>query len=874
MVNRPIEVFISYCHKDDKLRSELQVHLGGLERDKLIKCWCDERIIAGDPLDDHIDEHLNSAQLILLLISPDYNDSHYCYEIEMPRAMERYKNGEAHVIPVILRHTEGWTYKPYGKLKALPKDGKPITDTKEWTTHDTGLHDLAFNNVVEGIRKTVLEKFGSAAGTPTAGSVAAMEQDRRPVVWNVPFGRNPNFTGRKEYLEKLRTALVSGKHAALTQTIHGLGGIGKTQLALEYAHAHELEYFAVWWIRSETPESLSFDFASLANELDLPDKNHPQLDAVIAAVRRWLERSADWLLIFDNAPDPGSIRPYLPTRGKGHIIITSRHPEWGGVAEDVSLRVMEEGEAAEFILKRTGAADRKAAADLATSLGCFPLALEQAASYIHETGMPLKKYMEICCEKNVAVLPGGCPTDYEKTVETTWEINFREVEKRSPAAAELLKLCSFFAPDNIPLQVIRDGADFLSEPLAGAVKDTLLLEEAAAALRRFSLIDRSDDTISIHRIVQAVTRQKMAEDEKKKWASAAICILNEVFPFESDEVQTWPVCNSLLPHTLAVIGYSETLDVLNDKVARLLNQMGLYLYGRADYSYAKNLFERAKQTAESLYGLDHEKVAIYVNNLGSVFHDFGEYERAKECYERALKIDEEAFGSDHPNVAVRVNNLGGVLKTLGEYERAKECYERALKIDEEAFSPDHPKVAIRVNNLGGVLHALGDYDGAKECFERALEIYEKTFGPDHPSVARDANNLGGVLHALGDYDGAKECFERALEIYEKTFGPDHPSVAGNVNNLGGVLHAFGEHERAKECYERALEIDKKTFGPDHPNVARDVNNLGGVLHALGERERAKECYERALEIFTKYLGADHPNTVAVRNNLKILASSQ
>jgi tetratricopeptide (TPR) repeat protein len=847
MPDKPVELFYSYSHKDEELRNELENHLSILKRQGVIAGWHDRRIGAGKEWEGQIDAHLNSAAVILLLISSDFLASDYCYDVEMRRALERHDAGEARVIPVMLRAVD-WKGAPFGKLQCLPTDAEPVTS---WPNLDE-----AFRDVAQGIRKAVEELLAAEATKPA------------PARWNVPQARNPNFTGREEMLAELRAALTSGRAAALTQAIHGLGGVGKTQLAIEYAYRYRAEYPLVWWVRAEEPAALAGDYAAMAAALDLPQKEAREQAVVIEAVRRWLEANTGWLLVFDNAGEPPDIRDYLPRSAGGHVIITSRNPAWGAVARPLGVQVFERPTSVEFLLKRTGQADREAAGKLAEALGDLPLALEQAAAYIDETGESVSGYLRMFRERRAELLKRPSPSS-DATVAATWELSFQQVERCSPPAAALLNLCAFLAPDDIPLDVLQQAPE-LPEALAKAAADAVQFDDAIAALRRFSLVSRSGDVLSVHRLVQAVTRERLAEEARKLWAAAAARSVNRAFPLESDDVRTWPVCSRLLPHALAAADHCEPLAVATAATARLLNQAGGYLHGRAEFARARACFERALKIAEAVYGPEHPNVGAYVNNLGMVLRAQGDLAGARACYERLLKIDEAAYGRDHPTVAIRVNNLGGVLHDQGELAAARACFERALKAGEAAYGPDHPNVATYVNNLGNVLQAQGDLAGARACFERSLKIDEATFGPDHPDVAIRVNNLGLVLRAQGDLAGARNCYERALKIDEAAYGPDHPSVGRDVNNLGSVLQAQGDLAGARTCYERALKIDEAAYGRDHPTVANRVNNLGGVLQAQGDLAGARACAERALGICRKFLGEDHPNTVRARKNLESL----
>ena len=604
-----------------------------------------------------------------------------------------------------------------------------------------------------------------------------------PSVWNVPHRENPHFVGRDQLIEQVRETLISEQATALI-AIHGLGGIGKTQLAAHYSHRHKSDYQVVWWIRAEKPATLAGDYAALATALDLPEKNTREQPLIVAAVRQWLEQHPDWLLIFDDARDAEAVLGYLPQGRAGHVLITSRDPNWRGIASPLEVRTLLREDAARFLLERTGQSDENAAHALATELGDLPLALEQAVAYMEAVGETLAGYLKLFrMHRQDLWAEDRPPTGYPNTLANTLLISFAEVKQHSADAADLLRLCAFLAPDDIPLHTLRDGAKHLPGTLAATITDILTLNKAIAALRSYSLIEKNGDSLSVHRLVQVISRDQMAEGELKMWVEAAVKIMNDAFPAESYDVRTWPVCARLLPHALIVEEQSEALNVAPTATGRLANQTGLYFLGRAQYVEAKRSFEQAMRIDEAAFGPDHPNVARDVNNLGTVLQDIGDFAAARQCYERALRIDETAFGPDHPNVAIGVNNLGDVMQALGNLSEARQCYERALRIDEAAFGPDHPNVARGINNLGRVLQLLGNLSEARQCYERALRIDEAAFGPDHPQVAIFVQNLGNVLQALGELDKARQCYERALRIFATFLGDDHPNTVIARDNL-------------------------------------------------------------------------------------------
>ena len=679
-----------------------------------------------------------------------------------------------------------------------------------------------------------------------------------PEICNIPHQRNPNFTGRVELLRDLREALDGEKSAALTQAISGLGGVGKTQLAIEYAYRYANHYSLIWWVRSETPESLSADWEALARRMNLVSReDRLEQGQVIEIVRGALEQRTGWLLVFDNAPNPKAIESYIPHGSVGHVVVTSRYSAWGRLARPLPVRVWEPRESVEFLLKRTRQEDEAAAGQLAGELGYLPLALEQAAAYIEHAGRALAGYLGLFRERKLALFQNETSGSDEKaTVATTWDISFEQTRKDSSAAADLLRLCAFLGPDDIPMEAIVQGIEHIPQPLSAALQDPLELDKTIIALRNYSLVEvdepePDDRRLSIHRLVQAVTFDRLSGEEQKAWAEAAVRVMDEGFPADADDPRKWPLCARLGRHAVQAVKHAEKLEVGIESTARLLNQLGMYSHGRAELDQAKDYFERALAIDEKVYGPEHPDVARDANNIGQILKAQGDLEGALGWTKRALAISEKVYRPEHPTVAIHANNIGQILKAGGHLEGALKWTKRALAIDEKVYGPEHPHVARDANNVGLILQAQGDLEGALEWAKRALAIDEKVYGPEHPTVAIRANNIGQILLVQGDLEGALEWTKRALAIDEKVYGPEHPKVATYTNNVGQILQAQGDLEGALEWVKRALAISEKVYGAEHPTVAIYANNIGQILKDQGDLEGALEWSKRAMGVFVR-----------------------
>jgi tetratricopeptide (TPR) repeat protein len=684
------------------------------------------------------------------------------------------------------------------------------------------------------------------------GVVADMGRPRFPTalprVWNVPYRRNPAFTGREQALADLASQLERGAASAVTQALQGAGGVGKTALAVEYAYRHRSEFDTVWWVRAEEPATVVSDLADLAVALRLAEPGQADQQQAVLAVRRWLDSHDRWLLILDNAqaPDTGTgldsplayLVDLLPQILHGQVLVTSRDTSWEEHAALAELEVFTPEEAVAFLLARSGSSDQATAAEIAELLGLLPLALEQAGAYVRETRIRLATYLDRLQQYPSLTMTKGRPRDRNPTdtVTTTWQVSLERV-RPIPGAVELLEICAFLSPEEIPRELLGQQLDPPAAGINVLADDPFRLDEAIAALRRYALVKADEQTLTVHRLLQQVIRDHFDPGSAAARAGVAVGLLAEAFPREGYiDPKVWPKCAQLLPHAVAAAGHAEHHEVEAAVISRLLARAESYLHGRARYAEAKPLAERALALAEATFGPASDIVATRLSNLAALLTDQGDLDTARSLYERALTINEARLGTNHPLTAASLNNLAGVLRGQRDLSRARALHERALAIREARLGVDHPLTAASLNNLAGVLHAQGDLDGARGLHERALAVYETRLGPDHPTAATSLTNLATVLHSQGDLDGARALHERALTIRETHLGTDHPDTAVSLSNLASVMYTQGDLDGARALHERALAIREARLGTDHPNTARSRRSLSMVKEALVKRK--------------------------------------
>jgi tetratricopeptide (TPR) repeat protein len=713
----PFDVFISYAHKDRKLRDELAVHLGNLRHQQVISDWFDGDIIPGTAWEQEILEHLRTAKIILLLISAHFMASSFCWDIEMKEAIARHEAKQARVIPILLRPTD-WKDAPFAKLQALPSLGKPVS---RWPTHDD-----AFEDVIKGIRRAIEDLHASASPKPLASPSSAPGTNSisggQLSVWNVPFRRNPFFTGREAVFTQIHTLLHAGKSAALSQppAISGLGGIGKTQTAVEYAYRYRDAYQFVLWVQANTSETLLSNFVALAGLLKLPEQDAQEQQLVVQAVHHWFETHSGWLLIFDNADDLSTIHNYLPEGNMGHTLLTTRAQAMGGLARKIELDTMGPEEGAALLLRRAGViahdalldsastADRALAREIVHAMDGLPLALDQAGAYLEETQESLSNYLTIYQQQRAALLKrrGGLLPHHPDSVATTWSLAFEHVERENPAAIELMRLCAFLAPDAIPEELIQEGAPHLGPVLHPVAADRSRLNAALAALLNYSLLrrDATTHTLSLHRLVQAVILDEMDEETQQHWAERAVRAVEQVFPY--DEPPPWPRSQRYLPHALACEALIKQWDITFAEAAALLNNAGVYLRVRGQYQEAEPLLQEALAIGEKQYGINHPDTAYLLNNLANLYWNRGKYDEAEALYQRALAIREKALGPEHPKTAHTLHNLASLYSKQGKYDEAEALYQRALAIREKGLGPEHPDTVRVKENYSNLLQQI------------------------------------------------------------------------------------------------------------------------------------------------------------------------
>jgi tetratricopeptide (TPR) repeat protein len=683
------------------------------------------------------------------------------------------------------------------------------------------------------------------------------------------------FKGRAAVLSRIHDAVRRGGGfgATLTsQVIEGIGGIGKTRAAVEYAWAHLDDYTALLFVSAETSDTLNRDLAALTGLLGLDHlDNHPEA-LRRSAVLDWLNGNPGWLLILDNVDTDAAANAVGDLLGKlsgGHVLLTSRRRGFAPGVEAIGLDVLDRADAAALLQEQTEGdrlatpADPAHATALAEALGGLPLALELAAATIRQRHCSLADYRCLWRESRDTLTGPSGPAlaTYPRNVDATL---LAVVEQLPAEARTLLERLAFLAPDPVP--------DFLLE--APVPNSDITPEAARVALEDLavhSLASRGSDgtDFTVHALIQDAIRRRLDTATASPRLVEALGWIDTAFAGDPEDPHAWAKLDPLAPHAWALVWAADRAGIA-EPTNRLMRALGVLLDHKGEFARAEPLKRRALAVNEASLGKDHPEVAIDLNNLAALLQETNRLGEAEPLMHRALAIDEASLGKDHPTVAIRLNNLAQLLQATNRLGEAEPLMRRALAIDEASVGKDHPAVARDLNNLARLLQDTSRLGEAEPLMRRVIDIWEASLGEDHPSVATALNNLASLLQETNRLGAAEPLIRRALAIDEASLGSDHPGVAIDLNNLALLLQDTNRREEAEPLMRRALAIDEASLGKDHPGVAIDLNNLAQLLQATNRLGEAEPLLRRALAIDEASLGKDHPNVAIRLNNLATL----
>jgi tetratricopeptide (TPR) repeat protein len=632
----------------------------------------------------------------------------------------------------------------------------------------------------------------------------------------------------------VREALLAGDRAVV-QALHGMGGVGKTQLAAEYAHRFARSYDLVWWIASEQPGLIGHQFTALADVLGSPGPG-ADLEVTRRAVMGRLHEMQRWLLVFDNAEYPGDLAGWLPG-GTGHVLITSRASGWAEIAAPVEVGVLDRAESVAILRDRLPALADGDADRIAGAVGDLALAVAQAAGYITDVGMPGRDYVALLESRTAEVMRAGRPVTYPQPLAAVTQLALEQLRAEHSAAAEIAVLCAFLAPEPVPAEWFPRAGAALPSPLARKAADPVAWHQVLAAAGRSGLARLGNGELQMHRLTQAVIRGQLSARQAASARSRAgeILAASHISHLNRRGAQapaTWPEWARLLPHLLALDPASSG----NPRLRSLARNAVWYLGKRGDARAGRDLAQHLHEQWQQALGADHPETLDARYLLAFALSEMGRYKEAHDLYEDTLARRRRVLGENHLATLQTANALALQLRELGNRQAARELLADVLGRFREAHADDLHAISGTANNLARTLFDLGETDTASQLHEVALTGFRRALGDDHPDTIECAMSFAVDMRELGQAGAARHLHEDALARNRRVLGDDHPQTLKCVEELAADLRAAGDADAARELDEKALAGYRRIFGDDHPRTLKIARSLDAEKTPPGTAE--------------------------------------
>lgn len=708
------------------------------------------------------------------------------------------------------------------------------------------------------------------SASPATRNVSGQGQGVLPRIMRGIPSRNPRFTGRDALINGLHELLVTSTREAalLPHTLHGLGGVGKTHLAIEYVYRFADEYDLVCWLPAHDLTQVRASLVELGNAMGLPDNTNVTraVDAVLDELRTGTNYRR-WLLVFDNADRPEDLRQYLPYP-TGHILVTSRNAGWSDVANAFEIDVFTRDESITLLRERVATISKVDADRLADRLGDLPLALDQAGAWQAATGMPVDEYLRLFDDQfeRLTEHPAG---DYPTPVGATYALTLDRLRAQAPGAAQLLDVCAFFGAEPISVNLLWDGrqAD-LPAPLAQTLRDQIQLRRALREIGRYALarVDAVNDQLSVHRLVQVVLRSRLTDQQRNETRLAAQHILAEAHPGEPDREQNWPRHSELSPHIEPV----ELIDAVEDNSRQVVLDQIRYRWSRGDYETSQELGEITVERWRERWGHDDVLTLLACRHLAVAKRTLGFYKEARELAEDTLARFRRALGDDHEHTLFTSDSVAWDQRISGNFVEAKRLDEDNLARFRRVFGEEDPLTLKAANNFAIDQRWLGDFAEARRVDEESIRLRERVYGEENRNTQLAVASLARDHYGLGEYREGLRLQEGALRIQRRLLGDVNAEVLSETRNMVVLLRKVGEHARARDLAKDLVRTYDRRFGPnDEPTLAANMSYFN-ALRATGQLENAQLLGEEILNRYQEAFGSEHAATLACASNLAIV----
>lgn len=690
-----------------------------------------------------------------------------------------------------------------------------------------------------------------------------------PAIWGGIPPRNHNFVGREALLETIRQALQSDARAALLpQSLYGLGGVGKSQVAIEYAYANQDIYDLVWWIPSDDERTIRRSLVSLAKRLRL--RLSEDVDDTILTVLDSLrigDPYARWLLIFDNAGEPSVVLRYIPA-GRGHVIVTSRSRTWASETDAVEVDVFTPVESATLLERRWPDLSKNSAIELADRLGHLPLALEQAAAVHSQTGMPITDYISALSRTPGAMLREGIPPSYVQSVSETLGLAVAKLTESSPISAVLLELCCLIGPQPISIPLLSRGrSERLDSDLQQLFRDEISIRTAVRDLGRFALakLDSTRDLLSIHNLVRDIIRDGLSSERSDSLSAQAQSLLQRANPGQPDTPATWPLHAQITPHIRSSgILYSND----DDSRQTILDQVR-YLYVIGDYSASRDLAHEAIENWSARFGADDPLTLVGARHLGNALRATGANSEAHTRNEDTLERMRRVLGENHEHTLATANSFAADLRLQGRLQEAHDLDIATLERHRDVLGQDDPATLRVMGNLAVDYRLLGNFERAAEVDEESISRRTAIYGDEHSRTLFAYMSFVRDLYGLGHYQDALRILQQKLPVYESILPEGHVDTLLARRLRAMLLRKRGHYGRAYQEADELLSLHQKAFGHLHEHTQAAAMTLVNCMLHSGDAEAALDLAQATLTAYRQQFGDRHPFTLACRMTLGV-----
>jgi len=699
----------------------------------------------------------------------------------------------------------------------------------------------------------------------------------RSVVFSVPpYGRNPYFSGRDDILDALFLELTVIKPNRYNHRValYGLGGIGKTQLALEYAYRHEEDYAFVFWVSGADRPQLLSGFCEIARTVGCAASEKPE--EIAARALQWLRDTEDWLLVIDNVDDTNVTDSYLPESKGGHTIITTRSPNSGALhAIGLEVPEMSRQNSIKFLLLRLGITDPterilREIGDIIDALGGLPLAIDHAAAYINHPGK-LFEYLPDFRAHRQELLGLRLPYSslYNHTVVTTWKMSFERLEKKSPDSAELLQYFSLMNPDEILVEFLREGATALAPNLQNLLQDTFKWKESLRSLEDTSLVRVSQDRdrIRIHRLVQAVIQDGFGS-ERTIVASTTIHMGLQAFPSIDFSLKGLEKARRFRVEVIACLEATNNLHERSEWL-ELAERLANYLYWDGFYLDASRWWSSILEIRTKMFGEAHEATLRSMHRLACAWCKNAHLQEALTLSNVTLALRQKVLGLEHPDTLDTTHLLAAVYSGLREFGKSCAIEEKLVEIRMRVLGAEHPMTLNSMHGLAVVYSNLNRCKEAAELNAKTLEMRRRVLGHEHPDTLCSMRSLAVDYLNLNRYKEAAELNARTFEIRKRVLGPEHPDTLNSMRGLAIDYSNLNKHKEAEELNAKTLEMRKRVLGPEHPDTLRSMRSLAVDYLNLNRNNEAEALDAKTLEMRKRVLGPEHPDTLNSMHGLAV-----